>query len=307
MALTLRQIRYFVAVAESGKITAAAASVGISPSAITEALKELESITGSRLVERHRKGVKLTYDGYRFLQHSRNILAAVLNATYALAQTHTSFSGQLTVAASITVSGYFLPTPLARFQRMFPNIRVRLQEHSRRIIERKLINGQLDLAVMLVSNLRNRAEIVDETLVRSRRRLWMSANHPLLEAEKITLADVAKEPYVQLMIDEAQYTHQSFWVAHGLKPQVIFQTESIEAVRSIVSTGTGITILSDMVYRPWSLEGERIESREIADDIPSMDVGLAWRRSAEPNQLARAFIDFCRMEYTSGRPRMAVD
>ena len=62
---------------------------------------------------------------------------------------------------------------------------------------------------------------------------------------------------------------------------MIFRTNSVEAVRSLVATGTGITILSDMVYRPWSLEGDKLESREIAAAIPTMDVGLAWSSSGD--------------------------
>jgi DNA-binding transcriptional LysR family regulator len=74
-------------------------------------------------------------------------------------------------------------------------------------------------------------------------------------------------------------------------------------VRSLVATGTGITILSDMVYRPWSLEGDKLESREIAAAIPTMDVGLAWAKDATLPPPASAFIEFCRMEFLSGNPR----
>src|SRR6188508_822260 len=64
MSLNIRQIRYFVAAAEAGKIVAAASAVGISPSAITEAIQDLEESVGTRLVTRHRGGIKVTYDGY---------------------------------------------------------------------------------------------------------------------------------------------------------------------------------------------------------------------------------------------------
>jgi len=83
----------------------------------------------------------------------------------------------------------------------------------------------------------------------------------------------------------------------------VFRTDSVEAVRSLVATGAGVTILSDMVYRPWSLEGDKLESREISQQVPTMDVGLAWSKSAELPAPARAFIEFCRMEFLSGNPR----
>ena len=56
------------------------------------------------------------------------------------------------------------------------------------------------------------------------------------------------------------------------------ETSSIEAVRSIVANGNGVTILSDMVYRPWSLEGKRVDTAIVRDPVPDMRIGLAWHR-----------------------------
>jgi DNA-binding transcriptional LysR family regulator len=71
----------------------------------------------------------------------------------------------------------------------------------------------------------------------------------------------------------------------------------------MVAVGSGVTILSDLVYRPWSLEGDRIEAHEIIDDVPTMDIGLAWSKDRKHSKCARSFIEFCMMEYTSGNPR----
>jgi DNA-binding transcriptional LysR family regulator len=303
MSLNLRQIRYFVAAAEAGKVVAAASAVGISPSAITEAIQELEETVGTPLVTRHRDGIKVTYDGYVFLQHCRNILSALTAATSAVGQHRPRVAGPLSIGVTITVAGYFLAAPLARFRRSFPDVEVTIKELGRDEIEKRLAQGQLDIGIVLVSNLEHRDDFGTETLARSRRRLWTATGHPLLAKPRVTLKDVANEPYIQLRIDEAAVTTLTYWSKYKLKPNVIFQTDSVEAVRSLVATGTGITILSDMVYRPWSLEGDKLESREIAAAIPTMDVGLAWSRTATLPAPAQAFIEFCRMEFLSGNPR----
>jgi len=303
MSFNIRQIRYFVAAAEAGKVVGAASAVGISPSAITEAIQDLEESVGTQLVTRHRDGIKVTYDGYVFLQHCRNILSALSAATRAVGQHRPRVAGPLSIGVTITVAGYFLAAPLARFRRSFPEVAVTIRELDRSVIEKQLVQGQLDLGILLVSNLEHRDVLSTETLAKSRRRLWTSTNHALLSKPKVTLKDVAKEPYVQLLIDEAAATTLSYWSKYKLTPNVIFRTESVEAVRSLVATGTGITILSDMVYRPWSLEGDKLESREIAAAIPSMDVGLAWARDVGLPVPAQAFIEFCRMEFLSGNPR----
>jgi DNA-binding transcriptional LysR family regulator len=301
MSVNIRQIRYFVAAAEAGKIVAAASAVGISPSAITEAIQDLEESVGTRLVTRHRGGIKVTYDGYVFLQHCRNVLSALSAATVAVGANRKRVEGELTIGVTITVAGYFLAAPLARFRRSFPDVKVSVRELDRSVIEKQLASGQLGLGILLVSNLKHVEELATETLAKSRRRLWTSTNHPLLN--KGTLRDIAREPYIQLTIDEAAKTTLSYWSKHKLAPNVVFRTDSVEAVRSLVATGAGVTILSDMVYRPWSLEGDKLESREISQQIPTMDVGLAWSKSAELPAPARAFIEFCRMEFLSGNPR----
>ena len=102
-----------------------------------------------------------------------------------------------------------------------------------------------------------------------------------------------------LTIDEADRTAMRYWETTRFRPNIVFRTSSVEAVRSMVVTGAGVAILSDMVYRPWSLEGGRIEVRGVEDPVPTMDVGLAWRRHAKLDPCAQAFHDFCHMTYNA--------
>src|SRR5207244_8753852 len=127
---------------------------------------------------------------------------------------------------------------------------------------------------------------------------WLPVEHPFLDRETITLADIAEEPYVMLSVDEGDATAGKYWQPTGLRPNVVFTTSSVEAVRSMVAAGMGVTVLSDMVYRPWSLEGQRIETRNVIGDIPSMDVGLAWNRSLQQTPATRVFHDFMSMTFS---------
>jgi DNA-binding transcriptional LysR family regulator len=292
MTLSLRQVRYFIAAAETGQVSQAAIELNVSQSAVTAAIKGLERTLETRLFDRHSTGVSLTYEGHQFLQHARNIVAAVDQAARAPRHARENASGRIRVGVTYTVAGYFLPPHLARFTRVFPDIQVQLHESPRREIEEAIKKGELDIAVLLVSNIESRAEVASETLIRSRRRLWLPTDHRLLAAEAVALADVALEPYVMLTVDEASQTALRYWENTPHRPREIFRTSSVEAVRSMVATGMGVTILSDMVYRPWSLDGQRIETRSLADPVPTMDVGLAWKRGAKPTAAAQAFYEY---------------
>src|SRR6202453_5293676 len=210
-SVTFRQIRYFVAVAETGKISTAAAMVGISPSAGTEAIGELAAVSGMKLFERHPRGLTLTYEGHRLLAHCRNILSAVESAGYAMTRPNNDISGNIQLAVTITISGYFLGPLLARYHQRFPAIEVSIQEIKRCDIEAGLVSGKYELGLMLVSNLSKHADLVSHTLVRSMRRLWLPSKHPLLNAEIITLDDVAHQPYIQLLIDDTEISTKSYW------------------------------------------------------------------------------------------------
>ena len=297
MPITIRQIRYFMAAAENGKVAVAASVVGISASAITNAIQELEEHLGVVLFDRHRRGLELTFEGHRFLQHCHHIMAAVSAATHAVTQAHINFEGVIRLGVTTTVAGYFLAPLLARFSRSFPNIGVQCYQGERPEIEQKLVDDALDIGIILVSNMQNKRELTHHTLIKSKRRLWVTPGHELSKISPVTLQDIAQYPYVQLMIDEATKSHMRFWQKARCHPNVIFETDSIEAMRSFVAAGIGVTILSDLVYRPWSLEGERIDAIILKDEIPTMDVGLIWSKRKSLNIIETQFLEFSKLFY----------
>jgi DNA-binding transcriptional LysR family regulator len=302
MALSFRQVRHFIATAEAGRVSAAAAGLNVTQSAVTASIKALEAELGRKLFDRHSNGVTLTFDGQQFLQRARVIEASVADAMRGPHRWGIQVDGTVDVAVSYTVAGYFLPPLLSRFWRAFPGITVRLHEFQRDAIEQSLISGSVDAAVMLVSNLHDRGSIRSRLLLRSQRRLWTCANHPLLHKASVRLADLAGEPFLMLTVDEAERSAMRYWQRTPHVPNVIFRTLSVEAVRSMVATGMGITILSDMVYRPWTLEGHRIDLKTVDDEVHTMDVGLAWKSNAQLSPAARAFCEFVALAYPGSDP-----
>ena len=108
-----------------------------------------------------------------------------------------------------------------------------------------------------------------------------------------------------LTVDEASNTAQRYWNKTPYRPKVIFRTSSVEAVRSMVANGMGVSVLSDMVYRPWSLEGRRVEVVTLADPVPSMDVGLAWALKNKRSRESLAFCEFMHLALGSEQPQSA--
>ena len=120
MRISLRHFRFFVAVAESGQVSKAAAALFTSQPAVTEAIKTLETDIGVKLFNRSPRGVTLTYEGAIFLQHAQSVLAAAADAMLAPQQVRHDMTGEFTLACTHTVAGYFVTPLLTRFRRIFP-------------------------------------------------------------------------------------------------------------------------------------------------------------------------------------------
>ena len=302
MAFTIRQLQYFVAVAETGTVSGAAHQLSISQSSVTEAIKELEGDLGVQLFDRHARGLAITHKGQQFLRHATRILTDVSDAKRTLADDPGKKAGRLQLGVTSLVAGYVLSDVLSRYRRAYPETQVSAIEDNGEYLEHLLIGGELDVAVMVTSNLRDRMALQAEILEVSPYRLWLPISHRLSSADSISMADIAQEPLIMLTVDEIEENTGKLMSAFGARPNVAFRTRSVEAVRSLVATGAGIALLPDLVYRPWSLEGDRIESRDVSGQLPAVQVGIVWRKGSGLPETAREFIRVAQL-HRGGRGR----
>ena len=299
--VTLRQFRYFVAVAESGSVAAASRMLSIAQSALTKSLLELEAELGSPLFLRSPKGMTLTPQGHRFLVSARKVIGSVADALrLQAADAAAEISGVLAIGVTPLVAGYYLSELFSRFRRACPAVEVYVTEDSPRFLEHLLINGELDLAIMVSNALGEPQAMVAETLTRSQNRVWLPSNHELAAQPEVTLAEAAACDQIVLDADRIDELMKGVWARHQLKPRVILRTSSLEAVRSLVGAGAGIAVLPDFLYRPWTLDAEHVEVRPLRDEVPTVDVGLVWRRGSGLKPAASEFIDLAREQ---ARPR----
>ncbi|MFT8720763.1 LysR family transcriptional regulator [Acetobacter sp.] len=294
MSITLRNLRYFVGVAEARSIVGATLILNISQSAVTDAIKALEGELGAILFERHARGMHLTHAGHQFLRHAQRILQDVREAKQALSIRPDTLSGELNIGVTPLVTGYILPALLDRHRRVFPKVSINVVEDQRSYIEHLLVNGELDVGLLMVSQMENRQALDASPIARSTWRVWLPVNHPLTRQNTISLASLANEAIITTRLEELEDATLPFWHASRIKPHTIVRTTSIEAVRSLVSHGVGITILPDVFYRPWSLDGERIEWRPTKENIPALEIGVAWRGGNVLSEPAQHFMMLAR-------------
>jgi DNA-binding transcriptional LysR family regulator len=293
--ITLRQFRYFIAVAESGSVAAASRMLAIAQSAVTKSMQELEDELGQPLFERSSRGMTLTPQGHRFLASARKVIGAVAEATRLhRADESAELRGTLAVGVTSLVAGYYLSELLSRYRRNCPGVSVQVIEETPPFLEHLLINGELDVAIMVSNALGEPQALVAETLTRSPSRVWIASDHPLAQQEQVTLAECAAWDQVVLEADRIDDLMRAAWARRQVKPRTLLKTSSLEAVRSLVGAGAGIAVLPDFLYRPWTLDAEHVDVRPLRDELPTVDVGLVWRRGLALKPAALEFIEVAR-------------
>lgn len=301
--ITLKQFRYFLAVSETASVAAAARMINIAQSAVTKSIQELEDSLGVKLFERTAKGMVLTQDGHRFQASARKVISAVAEAGQLGRGKPEELTGSLTIGVTSLVAGYYLADLFARFQRSHPSVTISVVEDAPQFLEHLLINGEVDLAIMVSNALGEPQALEVEALTRSPNRVWMASGHELAEKAELTLQECAAHPLVVLEADRVENVLNALWSRHGLHPPVLMRSTSLEAVRSLVGIGAGIALLPDFLYRPWTLDAEHVEARSLRDATPNIDVGLVWRRGSRSRPVVTEFIQLAREQSRSHRGR----
>ncbi|ROO28166.1 LysR family transcriptional regulator [Salinisphaera orenii] len=288
--MKFQQLRHFLAVVETGSLSEAAQRCHISQPSMSASLQRLEEDVDKQLFIRHARGLTPTESGRRLQQYATRILQTVDEARLHLDDEPAALDGELTVGVTETISAYLLPRLLRWQQTMLPGLAVTYIEDDIAGMQRRVKNGELDLGVMVTDNIAPDHALRCDVLFSSPRRLWLSPGHPLLQKERITLSDVAAYPFVLLEMDEHVSTWSRYWRPSPVRPKIVFQSHSIEAVRSMVGRNVGVTILSDLVFRPWTLDGEHLSRRTLDADVPGMDIGVI-RVDASDSAPLQAFVD----------------
>ena len=195
--LTDFRLKVFKTVADRLSFTKAAAELLISQPAVTKQINELERLLGKPLFLRHGNRISLTDDGVRLLEYANRILALYGELRDAFVEEQGAFSGEIRLGASTTLSQYVLPGLLAKFRKLYPDVRVTLFNGNTEQIERQIADGKLDFGMIegTASNPALHYELfMDDELV-----LVTSASNTSFTREEITAADL---PALQLVIRE---------------------------------------------------------------------------------------------------------
>jgi DNA-binding transcriptional LysR family regulator len=283
--MDLRQLSYFVAVAEEAQFTRAAARVSVAQPAVSAQIRRLELELGEQLFQRDQRAVSLTAAGAALLPHARAALAAAERARDTIASLHGLLHGRLRIGVSRPVDLRLAET-LGAFHRAHPAIELELTEQHNEPLLEALASGDLDAALVgfhgqqLPANVRARV-IAVEPLV-----LGVPRGHPLARRSAIALAALGDEPMIALTPGSGLRTVlEDACRDAGFTPRITAETSELASMVELAAEGLGVAVL------PRSAVGDAdLEVLAISRPRLRRRTALAWNEAAA-SPAARAFLE----------------
>jgi DNA-binding transcriptional LysR family regulator len=263
--MTLEQLRVFVAVAERQHVTRAAEALNIAQSAVSASIAALEGRHGAKLFNRVGRRIELTEAGALFLAEARAVLARAESAELVLSELGDLKRGVLSVHASQTITGYWLPRHLVAFRRSHPGVAIRLSMVNTSQTAAAVRGGEADLG--FVEGEVDDPVLVSETVARDQLVIVVGAEHPWREAKSLGKDDLLNADWV--LREPGSGTRSNFehaLEALGLSPRnlrVALELPSNEAVRAAAEAGMGAAVMSASVAAP-SIEAGLLRQADFA-------------------------------------------
>lgn len=278
-------MRWFLAVAEHGHVTRAAAELRVSQPGLSRAVARLERELGAALFDREGRNVRLSRYGEVFREHARRLVAEDDAARRALAQAADPGQGEIRLGFLHTQGASLVPDLIRRYRERYPRVTFRLLQDSSARMTAALRTGEADLAI--VSPRPDDPVFSWRPLVVERLLLAVPAGHRLARRRRARLADAAGEPFIAMrpgyglraITDEL--TRQA-----GLRPEIAFEGEEISTVCGLVGAGLGVAIV------PPPPQGEGVRHLVLGDTAASRTVGLAWVTSRTRTPAVENFLAF---------------
>ncbi|RMF74047.1 MAG: LysR family transcriptional regulator [Planctomycetota bacterium] len=289
--MDVRQLRYFVAVAETRSISRAAARCGVAQPSLSQQLQRLERRLGHRLFDRLPRGVALTDAGRALLPRARRVLAELRAAETAIADDLEAGRGRLIAGAIPTMAPYLLPPLVDRFRRRFPDCELTIREDFTERLVEALIDHELDVAIMStpIDN-----PLIQVDVVGREELLLASAARPKRNRRPPTKADeLRKRPAI--VLHEMHCLGQqieSFCAARRLTRRVVCRSTQLDTIMRLVARDIGISFIPAMAAKADTSRKLRYES--LGRRGPSREIAIAYHVDRTRSRVSRAFSEMLR-------------
>ena len=288
--MNLRDLRYFVALADTRHFGKAAERSFVSQPTLSAQIKKLENYLGVQLIERQPRRVTLTDMGARILPVARRILQESDEIISLARNEHDPLAGKLKVGLIPTIGPYLLPLVTRRLRKQLPQLKLMLYEYQTQPLLEKLRGGDIELAILALPVPLDGLEARE--LYHEDFSVAVPNTHPFSKKSSIKVDDLSGETLL-LLEDGHCLRDQALEVCSrvDVKESDDYRATSLETLRQMVAAGLGITLLPELATRGPFGSGHGLTVRSFAKPVPSRTVGAVWRKSSSRGQAINAVCD----------------
>ena len=291
--MNLRDLRYFVALADTRHFGKAAERSFVSQPTLSAQIKKLENYLGVQLIERQPRRVTLTEAGAKVLPLARRVLEQSDEIISLARNEHDPLSGKLKVALIPTIGPYLLPLVTRKLRKQLPRLKLMLYEYQTQPLLEKVRAGDIDVGVLALPVPLDGLEA--QQLYEESFNLAVPNTSPLAKKTSIKLDDLTGETLL-LLEDGHCLRDQALDVCSRIdvKESDDYRATSLETLRQMVAAGLGITLLPDLATRGPFNSGHGLAVKAFAKPVPSRTVGAVWRKSSSRTEAIKAVSDIIR-------------
>jgi LysR family transcriptional regulator, hydrogen peroxide-inducible genes activator len=284
-------LRAFLETVDAGSVSRAARQLGLSQPSLTLQIQRLERHLGTRLFQRHGRGVVMTGAGKALYPRARKILGEIRATEDAVRREVSEAESTVRIGAIPTIAPYILPDALRRVRARQSTVRVELREDYSASLAKLLLDGALDVAI---AALPYPFEHLDtEVLGTDRLLVAVPAQHAAARAGRITLAQLRDAPAVTL--DPAHCLGEQvagFCSSQAVNPAVVCRSSQLATVLELVSAGIGVSIVPAIAAARHNTP--QCAYVPLADHELQREIVAVWPRGSARPAAAEAFVDCVR-------------
>lgn len=291
--MELRQLQYALQIAAERNFSRAAEKLHVAQPSLSQQLSKLEKELGVMLFQRNTSSVELTHAGERFVEQAESILAAVELLRQEMSDISQLRTGRVVVGSMPITGAHLLPHVLPVFKQNYADIEISLLEDSSMNLEKLTAGGQTDLS--LLSLPLEIPTLAYEVLGEERIDLAVPPDHPLAsrkaEGIRTTLEELKDEPFIVLKEGQGfRKMTMELCREAGFEPKIVFQSNNMETIQSLVATGMGVTLVPHFIARAPRSEFVPVYL-PLAEPVPSRTLVIAYRRGRYLSKAAEVFIE----------------
>jgi len=244
--MEIHQLRYFIAVAEEGSFSRAAARERVAQPSLSQQIQKLEADMDQRLFDRLPRSVVVTEAGKCLLEYARKILAEIADARHCVDELKQEVMGRLAVGAIPTIAPYVLPALIGKFQHRYPKVALEIFEDTTESLVLRLEDGTLDVAI--ASTCDESPALERHSLGKEALLLLLPKEHRLAKKKKIKWGDLKSQKFLLLHEMHCLSTQvYEFLATYRLRPELAVTGAQLGTIARMVAAGMGVSLVPQMM------------------------------------------------------------